>query len=120
MLPGGLFAHGQVLEPSRPRGQCLWRSESGVLVSTCGGLRGGGGIESGRDQSAFRRIPAPQAVVGEFGAAPPAMDGVVAAEIVGLREDRLAEFGEREATCAIAVVTIFCVVHGIIERAFCE
>jgi hypothetical protein len=40
-------------------------------------------------------------IVGQFGAAPPAMDGVVLAEVVGLREDFLAKVGERQSAVLV-------------------
>src|SRR5262245_51786173 len=102
MLPGRLIAHRQVLVARRPRRQCLWRSESGVLVSAGGGLRGGGRVKSGRDQPPAFRVPSPQVIVGQFGAAPPAMDGVVTAEIVGAGKNRVAEIGQRERAVLVA------------------
>ncbi len=43
-FPAGSLAHGQILVSGRPRGQCLWRPQSGLLVSADGGLRGGGRV----------------------------------------------------------------------------
>src|SRR4051812_34224900 len=102
MLSGRLFPHGQVLEPGRSCRQRLWRSQSGLLVPTGGGLRGSGGIRSGRDQPRVRWVPAPEAVVGQFGAAPPAMDGIVPAKIFDAGKNRGAEIGQRERALLVA------------------
>ena len=61
----------------------------------CRVKRGNDSSTSRRDQRAALRIPPPQAFVGQFGAALPAVDGVMPAEIVGLHEDCLAEVGKR-------------------------
>ena len=42
------------------------------------------------------RVPAPQAVVGQVRAAPPAIDRIVPAEIFGPGQNRLTERGERQ------------------------
>jgi hypothetical protein len=51
-------------------------------------------IPSRRDQSAVRQAPAPQAVIRQFGAAPPAMDRVVPAEIFSPCQNGFTERGE--------------------------
>ena len=47
-FPDGLVAHGQILVPGRPRRQCLWRPQSGLLVPAGFGLRAGGGVIKAR------------------------------------------------------------------------
>jgi hypothetical protein len=47
-----------------------------------------------REHSAVCRIPTPEAIIGQFGAAPPAVDRVVPAEILGPCQNSLAERGE--------------------------
>src|SRR4051812_27212704 len=43
-----------------------------------------------------RRIPAPQVIVGQPRAAPPAINRIVSAEVFLVSQNRLAEFGERQ------------------------
>ena len=58
--------------------------------------------------------------MGQLGAAPPAMDGVVPAEIVGLRKDRLSQTSQRKPAVSVPIVTLPCVVQLIIEGAFVQ
>ena len=64
------------------------------------------GISGRRDQSAVGRVPAPQPVIGQFGAAPPAMDRIVPAEIFGLAPGWPPERGEPAATSLVALPTL--------------
>ena len=57
----------------------------------------------GADQ---RRIPAPQIIVGQVRAAPPAVDRIVAAEIFLVRDNGLAELGERQPASQVGRVAI--------------
>src|SRR5450756_2463239 len=52
------------------------------------------------------RIEAPQPIVGQFGAAPPAMDRVAPAEILLVRDNRLAEFGQRQPASVVGGETV--------------
>src|SRR5258708_34553573 len=64
-----------------------------------------------RNQSAVRWVPAPEEVVNQFGAAPPAVDRVVAAEIFRSRQDRFAERGELQLAFLVSRGTIAFIVH---------
>ena len=66
------------------------------------------GIRMGSDNGAnskacFAWFPAPQAVIGQFGAAPPAVDRVVSAEIIATGENGLAELGERQPALFVSL-----------------
>ena len=61
------------------------------------------------------RIPAPQAFVGQFGAAPPAVNRIMPAEILLVRDNRFAEFGQRQPAshiCLKASAQVFPVDHA--------
>src|SRR5258708_25653275 len=64
-----------------------------------------------RNQSAVRWVPAPEEVVNQFGAAPPAVDRVVAAEIFRSRQDSFAERGELQLAFLVSRETIAFIVH---------
>src|SRR5580704_6694939 len=64
------------------------------------------GARSRRDQSAGGRVPPPKAIVGQFGAAPPAMDRVAPAEIFSPRQNSLAERGELQLALSVSLMTI--------------
>ena len=64
-----------------------------------------------RDQSAIRRVPAPQVVTGQLGPAPPAMELIVPAEILGLRQNSLAQGGQRKCAALVPRMTIAIIVH---------
>src|SRR3954463_8285538 len=69
-----------------------------------------------RDQFTVHRIPAPQIVIGQLRAAPPAVDRVVPAEIIGPGQNGLAERGQRQLAFLVAPVSTPVVVHLIAER----
>ena len=56
----------------------------------------------GRDQRPVRHVPSPQPIVGQFGAAPPAMDGVVAAEVFRVCQDGSTEFGQLQSALLVS------------------
>src|SRR5258708_1139246 len=64
-----------------------------------------------RNQSAVRWVPAPEEVVNQFGAAPPAVDRVVAAEIFRSRQDSFAQRGELPLAFLVSPETIAFIVH---------
>jgi len=53
------------------------------------------GWPSRRNQPTVLSIPAPQPIIGQFGPAPPTMNGVMLAEIVAPGQNGSTEFGER-------------------------
>jgi len=62
-----------------------------------------GSLPCRRDQHG---IVAPQIIVGQMRAAPPAVDRIVAAEVFLVGEDGLAEIGNREAASLIGIVAL--------------
>src|SRR5262245_43008702 len=57
-----------------------------------------------------RRIPAPEAVVGQMRAAPPAVDRVVAGKVLLVSDNGLAEIGEREAAALVGPAAVAIIV----------
>src|ERR1700682_3707820 len=73
-----------------------------------------------RDKDAVLRVPAPQAIIDQFGAAPPAMNGVAPGEIVRPRDDGFAKFSQRKPASLVPRVTVSVFVPVEIERSFVE
>src|SRR5258708_31391077 len=73
-----------------------------------------------RNQSAVRRVPAPEAVTGQFGATPPAVDRIVPAEIFVSRQDSFAERGELQLAAFVSIEALGVLVHLVRERALIE
>src|SRR5689334_16261591 len=59
-----------------------------------------------------RRRPAPEVVVGQMRAAPPAVDRVVAGKIFLVGEDGLAEIGERKTAALVGPATVAIIVSA--------
>src|SRR6187399_3081346 len=66
------------------------------------------------------RVPAPQPVVGQPRAAPPAVDRVVPAEIFSAGQNGLAERGERQPAFLVSLVSFTLIVHLQRERPLRE
>src|ERR1700753_3541214 len=64
-----------------------------------------------------RRAPAPEIVVAQFGAAPPAVDRIESAEILLAGEDRLAERRQRQRADLVATEPFRALVQ--LEREWC-
>ena len=77
-------------------------------------------ISSRRDQSVVRRVPAPQAVIGQFGTAPPAMDRVVPAEIFSTGQNCFTERGQLQLALFISLETMAVIVQVQRERPLVE
>src|SRR3954464_9823671 len=65
-------------------------------------------VRVGRDE---RRAPAPEIVVGQLGAAPPAVNRIVPAEILLAGQNRFAERGQRQPTRLVTIEALEAVVQ---------